>query len=284
VPTKLFVKGTPLFYAEPAMRAPSLILSALLITVLSCDDSSDSARKSLDASVSGANPTLDAAVDIASPVASFMDAGTPDAAVSGDAKTADATVEQPGLSCSDFRAKPVPTAPTNVRLKNDSAQNIFIGQKGDVCLSDLPFKVFDAQKSELNPTRGECDLTCAEAMESDCKCKSNRVCVVTLIAPGGYLDVGWPGTVFRSKLMPATCYQKASCAMDSCLVEEPIPSGELTLEAKAYAEPVCVNGPCSICTPGARGNCTVSAATKVSGTSVKATATVAQGVVILSFK
>src|SRR5262249_37044419 len=112
------------------------------------------------------------------------------------------------------------------------------------------------------------------------------VSIVTMIAPGGYYDTGWPGTYFTDPEMAAGCYaDQASCASKGCYSEIIAPFyGTIKTTAGTEAQG-CAGGACTDCTGGYPAkNWTISGANHIGGTLLDATvAYTGQNSVVLSF-
>lgn len=192
---------------------------------------------------------------------------TPDGAAGSDASAS--------ASCSDF-APPAPaTAPTTVRLVNSTGSAVYLGPTTPLCDFDIGFTAEDSRGNPLKLAQGNCELRCDD-LQQGTSCTCGTGCFgppITLLAAGAHWDIGWPGTVFDVKQMPAKCFADPSCADKTCLVEKAAPTGTVTLHAAAYTQPVCPGGPCTSCTPGATGNCTIFGATNVTGTAITGSAT-----------
>lgn len=159
-----------------------------------------------------------------------------------------------------------------MRLVNKSNSNVYLGQPSPGCSVNLGFTLEDANMTALKPSRDDCEFTCEELQQGSCACPAGCAApVVTLLAPSGHYDIGWPGTVFDSAQMPSQCFQDQSCSQSPCLLEKSAPAGPLTMKSSAWSMAMgCPNGTCFDCTPSAAGNCTLFGATSVGGTEIKA--------------
>jgi hypothetical protein len=159
-----------------------------------------------------------------------------------------------------------------VVIANNTSANIYLGSPSGTC--EFGFSVFQGQ-TELQPSRETCALTCGELQTDGCDCVSQCVSIVTLVAPGGTYDIGWPGTVFTAHDMPASCLADATCSGNGCLMEEAAPEGALAIKVAAYPDKQCAQGQqCSDCTPGGlKKNCTVFGASATAGTPLSGSAT-----------
>ncbi|MFT3769196.1 MAG: hypothetical protein QM820_27470 [Minicystis sp.] len=178
-----------------------------------------------------------------------------------------------GKPCEDYPTPPPATTPVTIRLVNKSANNVYLGEKTPSCATNLGFTLEDASANQLKPSRDVCEFTCGELQSGACGCPANCAApIVTLLAPNGHYDIGWPATVFEAIAMPKSCYQDPTCDTGTCLNEVTPPTGPLTMKASAFSMAAgCPGGTCQDCTPGTQGNCTVNTATMVSGTEVKGT-------------
>lgn len=159
--------------------------------------------------------------------------------------------------------------PVTIRLANKRAANVYLGQSTPGCASGPSFTLEDASGHALNHSPDVCDRTCAELMHSSCACGAGCAApVVTLVAPGGHVDLPWDGWTFVDATMPAECYADPACAGPACLVPI-IPSGPLTVRATAHAAATGCAGTCVDCTPDASGSCIVPGATTVGGAAIE---------------
>lgn len=191
---------------------------------------------------------------------------------SGTSTSSSTSSSSSGPSCQDFTPPPPTKTPVTVRLVNKKTTNVFLGQTSPTCAVDLGFTLEDGAMKQLKPSRDVCEFTCEELQEGSCACPAGCAApIVTLLAPNGHYDIGWPGTVFDSAQMPASCFMDPSCAQSACLIEKTPPAGPLTMKASAFSMPLGCADPnqCS-CTPSPSGNCTVFNATTVGGAEVKA--------------
>lgn len=163
--------------------------------------------------------------------------------------------------------------PVSIRLANKRAANVYLGQLMPGCASGPGFTLEDASGHKLNHSPDVCDRTCAELQLSSCACEADCAApTVTLVAPGGHVDLPWAGWIFVDATMPAECYADPACVGPTCLV--PVtPSRPLTVRATAHAEVAGCSGACIDCTPDASGSCIVPGATTVGGTAIEATGT-----------
>lgn len=182
-------------------------------------------------------------------------------------------VETGPVMCSDYHPAQPTTKPTSVRLFNNTSGNIYVGSPSQACQYHFGFQVFDGQ-TELQPSRDQCALTCGEIQDSGCTCTGKCVSIVTLVSPGKYYDVGWPGTVFKSTTMPGQCATDASCTakVQSCLLEAAVPDHALDIRATVYTDKECDSGQCFDCTTGVSGSCIVQGAVRTKGTALMASA------------
>jgi hypothetical protein len=174
--------------------------------------------------------------------------------------------------CSDFKQPQPQGTPVSIRLYNATNNPIYMGFPDDTCGYFFGARVSDADAKPLKAFREDCERTCGELQDVDCKCTPFCSHTVTLVAPGKYYEAAWTGTIFEGVHMPAHCYSSASCATSSCWVEALPPAGALTIAGDAYTQPICAGGPCNSCTPGGTGTCTVPSATKVGGTKLTGSA------------
>jgi hypothetical protein len=177
------------------------------------------------------------------------------------------------VMCSDYHPDQPTTKPTSVRLFNNTSNPIYVGSPSQVCQYRFEFQVFDGQ-TELQPSRDQCAFTCKELQDFGCTCTGKCVSIVTLVSPGKYYDVGWPGTVFKSTKMPGQCATDASCSgtTQTCLLEEAVPDHALDIRATVYTDKECDSGPCNDCTTGVSGSCIVPGAVRTKGTPLMASA------------
>lgn len=175
-------------------------------------------------------------------------------------------------ACGDFTPPQPATKPMKVVIANNTSANIYLGSPSGTC--QFGFSVFQGQ-TELQPARDQCAMTCGELQTDGCECVSQCVSIVTLVAPGGTYDIGWPGTLFTAHDMPASCLADASCSGKGCLVEEAVPDGALSIKVAAYPDKQCAQGQqCFDCTPGGlKKNCTVFNASATAGTPLSGSAT-----------
>jgi len=190
----------------------------------------------------------------------------------GDGGTTDAAT----LSCSDFAPSAPPTAPTTVRVVNSTGGNVFLGPTTPACEFQIGFTLEDSGGKPLKIVQNSCDFRCGDLQDpSSSSCTCDPSCTgspITLLKDGAHFDLGWPGTVFEIEKMPTKCFADSTCAGTPCIVETVPPAGPLTVTVAAYTAPACSSGPCTLCTPGATGNCTVFGATNVTGTKIEASA------------
>ncbi len=216
----------------------------------------------LSADVAGSDAAADAVTDVASQ-------DVPDAA-------ADAVKDQAGAdggpSCSDFTAPPT-TSPTSIVVLNNTANNIYLGPPMQNCQFNPGFAVNGPEGEPYVVSLEACAFTCGALQTQGCGCPpvACQPTIVTLVAPGKKVDFGWTGTVFYPDAMPGSCYSDSQCIAKGCFFEAAAIT-DSTISVDAYTGATCNGAPCSDCTPGASGNCTISGASSTSGAAVTATA------------
>ena len=177
-----------------------------------------------------------------------------------------------GVVCEPFFEEPAGSE-VRVRLSNQTAAAIYLGDEQETCSTHIPFEVL-ADGQSLAWRGGNCGVRCKDATQGPIGCTAECAAPeATRIEPGASVDVVWKGTVLVSEQMPAACYDSGEVG-DACMVEEDAPA-DLTLRAYAWTEIACQGGePACTCTPDASGVCTVSFAT-VTGTDLVASASLA---------
>jgi hypothetical protein len=177
-------------------------------------------------------------------------------------------------TCSEYTTPPPSASPVTVRIVNNTKSNVYLGQQNAGCSSGPGYSIADASTKPLKPSRDACEFTCADEQKTSCACAADCAQpIVTLVAPGGHVDLTWQGSVFLSAMMPANCYADPNCTSSTCLVETAPPAGALTFGASAWTMATgCGVAPCMDCTPDASGTCIMNANT-VGGTEIKGQAT-----------
>lgn len=203
---------------------------------------------------------------------SSSSSGTMSSSSSSSGSSSSSSGSEP--ACTDFTPPAPASMPVTVRLVNKRDSNVYLGKTAPDCDVWLGFTLEDANMKQLQPSREACDFTCAELQQGSCACPAGCAApIITLLAPGGHYDIGWPATVFESATMPDKCYNDAACTQTACLMELAAPAGPLTMKASAYDTALGCNGTCADCTPSPGGDCTIFGATAVGGTEIKGQAT-----------
>ena len=209
--------------------------------------------------------------------------------VSGDIAASDAAKDQAGAdgapSCSDFTAPPK-TSPTSIVVLNSTANNLYLGPPVQNCKFNPGFAINGPKGEPYVVSLDPCTFTCGALQTQGCGCApvACQPSIVTLVAPGKSVDFGWTGTVFYPDAMPGSCYSDSQCVAKGCFFEAAALT-DSTISIDAYPGATCNGAPCSDCTPGASGNCTISGASSTSGTAATATAQWSgQGSVQIVFK
>jgi hypothetical protein len=182
---------------------------------------------------------------------------------------------------------PYSNNPVSIRIENNTASNIYIGKTAQSCKFETAYQVLDVTNTALKLVLDSCEFSCGDVQTGGCVCPPTACdqSVVTLVAPGGHYDAGWPGTYFADPEMAASCYaDQANCAAKGCFSEIVAPFNA-TIQATAGTQAQGCAGSCNDCTPGPAGKtCTVSGADHIGGTLLKATfAYTGQSSAVLSF-
>jgi hypothetical protein len=212
--------------------------------------------------------------DAGNDVTVTTDASNDDVTVS-DSSASDATSDVMDASAD---VDPYADADPNCADYTDAAANaaVYLGYTQPTCKFYLGFDLVDQNNVKQKPNRESYESTCKE-LQSDCQpAPTCEPPVVTKLAPGKTFDIGWPGTVFDSRLMPPKCYYDAGCNTGSCLQEVAAPSG--TISTTAYTSFACPDsGTCFDCTTGFGGSCIVTGAIGAAGTALPTSAAYTSG-------
>ena len=208
---------------------------------------------------------------------------------SGDVAADDVAKDQAGAdwapSCSDFTAPPT-TSPTSIVVLNGTAKNLYLGPPVQNCKFNPGFAINGPKGEPYVVLLDPCTFTCGALQTQGCGCApvACQPSIVTLVAPGKSVDFGWTGTVFYPDAMPGSCYNDSQCVAKGCFFEAAAIT-DSTIAVDAYTGATCNGAPCSDCTPGASGNCTISGASSTSGPAATVTALwTGQGSVQIVFK
>ncbi len=184
-----------------------------------------------------------------------------------------------GSSCADFLPPGDLGSSVAIRIQNDTAADLFIGDPYQSCGPVQTYALFDAsgEPPSTEPLLGtltDCAWSCEQLQSTDCACAAGCMAPhVIRVAAGGALVTEWVGYLYADTEMPAECFSDPMCA-PSCLLETVAPD-EVQVRATVYPTVSCGggSGECT-CELDADGSCTIWEGTPtVSGTAVEASTT-----------
>lgn len=184
-----------------------------------------------------------------------------------------------GSSCADFLPPDDLGSPVAIRIQNDTAGDLYIGDTNQSCESVQTYALLNSPSDPLpsEPFHGalaSCEFSCEQLQSSTCACAGGCMAPhVIRVAAGGALVTEWGGYLYGDTTMPAECFSDPMCA-PNCWLETAAPD-EVLVRATAYPSVSCGggSGECT-CEPDTDGSCTIwTGIPTVTGTPVQASTT-----------
>ena len=161
-----------------------------------------------------------------------------------------------GDPCAPFVSEAPTPQPVTLRLVNATEAPIYLGEETPSCSVAVGFTLEDDGGAPLKASQGSCEPTCSELTQYTCGCPADcALPVVTMIAPGGIYEIGWPGLVFEAATMPAECFADPACAGSSCLIASEPPPPPLVFRSAAWTGVDCGGAPTCSGDPDRAGTC-----------------------------